>query len=138
MSFRDNLQHLRATRNMTQEPSIPSGPVTDVCGYDERTRSFASRISVGSALCVLSTVPAVLLGGSASVSLGALGISNASAVGMLLMFALIAAGCALLIPAGLSHAAFTREHPYIEDFYTTEDRNKAQALLSTCITSSSC
>lgn len=188
MSFRDNLQHLRATRNMTQEqlamllgvsrqsvtkweaeksypemdklikicqlfdctlddlvcgdltqrpgeePFIPSGPVTDVCGYDEHARSFAGRISAGSALCVLSTVPAILLDGGVSVSLGALGISNTSAVGMLLMFALIAAGCALLIPAGLSHAAFAREHPYIEDFYTAEDRSKARTLLSACVT----
>lgn len=117
MSFRDNLQHLRATRNMTQEqlamllgvsrqsvtkweaeksypemdklikicqlfgctlddlvtgdltqrpseePSIPSGPAADVCGYDEHARDFATRISTGTALCVLSVVPTVLLGG---------------------------------------------------------------------------
>ena len=188
MSFRDNLQHLRATRNMTQEQlamllgvsrqsvtkweaeksypemdklikicqlfdctlddlvtgdltqrpaeqtPIPSGPATDVCGYDEHARSFANRVSTGAALCVLSTVPPILLGGDLGISLGVLGISNASALGVLLMFALIAAGCALLIPAGLSHAAFAREHPYIEDFYAAEDRSKARALLSACVT----
>lgn len=188
MSFRDNLQHLRATRNMTQEqlamllgvsrqsvtkweaeksypemdklikicqlfdctlddlitgdltqrpseePSIPSGPAADVCGYDEHARDFATRISTGTALCVLSVVPTVLLGGQVNASFGVLSISNSDTLGILLLFALIATGCAFLIPAGLSHAAFKREHPYIEDFYTAEDRHKTRELLSGCVT----
>lgn len=188
MSFRDNLQHLRATRNMTQEqlamllgvsrqsvtkweaeksypemdklikicqlfdctlddlvtgdvtqapikaPTIPAGPPTDVCGYEEHWRLFAKRIATGSALCVLSTVPPVLLDGLLDIPFGTLGTSVSNALGIYLMFALIAAGCALIIPAGLSHAAFKREHPYVEDFYTTEDRHKARKLLSTCVT----
>lgn len=188
MSFRDNLQHLRATRNMTQEqlamllgvsrqsvtkweaeksypemdklikicqlfdctlddlvtgdltqrpseePSVPGGPAADVCGYDEHARDFATRISAGTALCVLSVVPTVLLGGQVNVSFGVLSISNSDTLGILLLFALIATGCAFLIPAGLSHAAFKREHPYVEDFYAAEDRSKARALLSACVT----
>ena len=188
MSFRDNLQHLRATRNMTQEqlamllgvsrqsvtkweaeksypemdtlikicqlfdctlddlvtgdltqrpseePSVPGGPAADVCGYDEHARDFATRISTGTALCVLSVVPTVLLGGQVNVSFGVLSISNSDTLGLLLLFALIATGCAFLIPAGLSHAAFKREHPYVEDFYAAEDRSKARALLSACVT----
>lgn len=188
MSFRDNLQHLRATRNMTQEqlamllgvsrqsvtkweaeksypemdklikicqlfgctlddlvtgdltqrpseePSIPGGPAADVCGYDEHARDFATRISTGTALCVLSVVPTVLLGGQVNVSFGVLSISDSDTLEILLLFALIATGCAFLIPAGLSHAAFKREHPYIEDFYTAEDRHKTRELLSGCVT----
>lgn len=112
MSFRNNLQHLRATRNMTQEQLamllgvsrqsvtkweaeksypemdklikicqifecslddlvqgdltdcapvpdakvVPSGPATDVCGYDEHTRRFAKRVPTGVAAFVLGVV----------------------------------------------------------------------------------
>ena len=63
-------------------------------------------------------MPPVLLDGLLDIPLGTLGTSVSNALGIYLMFALIAAGCALIIPAGLSHASFKREHPYIEDFYT--------------------
>lgn len=180
MSFRDNLQHLRATRNMTQEqlamllgvsrqsvtkweaeksypemdkliricqvfdctlddlvmgdlterpaeeaPVLPAGPATDVCGYDEHMRDFARRIAWGASPCAFSVVPTLL---------SAIFFGADSAAGPAGMFASIAAGCALLIPAGLGHSAFAREHPLIQDFYTSDDRREAQALLSKCIT----
>ncbi|MCI6274622.1 MAG: helix-turn-helix transcriptional regulator [Tractidigestivibacter sp.] len=187
MSFRDNLQHLRATRNMTQEQlamllgvsrqsvtkweaeksypemdklikicqlfdctlddlvcgdltarpveqtAVPAGPAKDICGYDDHWRGFSARVACGSALCVLSLAAPSLLEGEAGVSFGLLRVSSTSALGTFLMFALIALGCALLIPAGISHAAFVREHPFVEDFYTAEDRRRASRLLSTFV-----
>lgn len=184
MGFRSNLQHLRATRGMTQEQlamllgvsrqsvtkweaeksypemdkliklceifdctlddlvmgdltgreapaeagapaSAPTLPAADVCGYDEHMRDFARRIAWGAALCAFSVTPALL----STIFFGA--ESPIAAAGM---FVLIAAGCAPLIPAGLGHAAFTREHPLIQDFYTADDHREAHALLSKCIT----
>lgn len=174
MSFRDNLQHLRASRNMTQEqlamlvgvsrqsvtkweaeraypemdkllklcqifdcslddlvsgdltareedvaaPEVPAGPPTDVCGYDEHARRFAFRIATGVSLFVLAL---------AATPLVAALMGQASAVPMLV---LVAAGLVLVIPAGLERSAFRREHPYIEDFYTSEQRAGARSLFS--------
>lgn len=174
MSFRDNLQHLRASRNMTQEqlamlvgvsrqsvtkweaeraypemdkllklcqifdcslddlvsgdltareedvaaPEVPAGPPTDVCGYDEHARRFAFRIATGVSLFVLALAAAALVAAL---------MGQASAVPMLV---LVAAGLVLVIPAGLERSAFRREHPYIEDFYTSEQRAGARSLFS--------
>ncbi|SPU23863.1 Xre family transcriptional regulator [Bifidobacterium bifidum] len=35
----------------------------------------------------------------------------------------------MLIPGGLSHTDFKRRHPYVEDFYTGEDRSRELRLL---------
>lgn len=174
MSFRDNLQHLRASRNMTQEqlamlvgvsrqsvtkweaerdypemdkllklcqifdcslddlvsgdltareedvaaPEVPAGPPTDVCGYDEHARRFAFRIATGVSLFVLALAAAALVAAL---------MGQASAVPMLV---LVAVGLVLVIPAGLERSAFRREHPYIEDFYTSEQRAGARSLFS--------
>ena len=39
------------------------------------------------------------------------------------------AGLAMLIPGGLSRTDFKRRHPYVEDFYTGEDRSRELRLL---------
>lgn len=49
---------------------------------------------------------------------------------MLFLFLGVIAGLALIIPAGLAHAHFVREHPYIEDFYTKEDKSRARSSFS--------
>ena len=45
------------------------------------------------------------------------------------LFAGIVAGMAVLIPAGMRHSAFVKSHPYIEDFYTEEEKAKARKQL---------
>ena len=35
-------------------------------------------------------------------------------------------GLAFLIPAGMAHSAFVKAHPYIQDFYTEEDKTQAR------------
>ena len=193
MSFRDNLQHLRATRNMTQEQlamllgvsrqsvtkweaeksypemdkllkmcqvfdctlddlvqgdltarpkesaaaSMPAGPVTDICGYDEHMVRFAKCISAG--------VPFFILGAAASVFVqDALPLlmfgtdalydhevmSRFEPFGVMALLAFILIGLALLIPAVMDHSSFVRAHPYVEDFYTEGQRTTATRQLA--------
>lgn len=181
MSFRDNLQHLRATRNMTQEqlamlvgvsrqsvtkweaekaypdidkllklcdifgctldelvqgdltsrPAEPgldvsAGLAQDVCGYDDHMRQFAGHIAVG--------VPIIILGmaGSAffdSVHPSDLPLSSNTLTGLVFL-AFTLAGLCVIIPAGMTHGAFVKAHPYVEDFYTTRQKEEANRLFS--------
>ena len=181
MSFRDNLQHLRATRNMTQEqlamllgvsrqsvtkweaeksypemdkllkicqifecslddlvqgdltnrteeskPSVPVGLPSDVCGYDEHQRMMAWKIPTG--------VAAILFGiGFAFLFEGVIPLASWNGKdGLFVLIVLfgIVVGLAFLIPAGMAHSAFVKAHPYIEDFYTEEDKVKARSSFS--------
>ena len=188
MSFRDNLQHLRATRNMTQEQlamllgvsrqsvtkweaeksypemdklikicqifecslddlvqgdltdrapvpdakAMPAGPATDVCGYDEHTRRFARRVPTGVAAFVLGVVGLVLFEEGTALR-GLFNSGMAASWGELLglgaLFAGVLAGVGILVSAGMEHSAFVKAHPFIEDFYTDEDRLQARQVL---------
>lgn len=201
MSFRDNLQYLRATRNMTQEQlamlvgvsrqsvtkweagraypemdkllklcqlfectmddlvqgdltsraplpaqiSAPSGPPQDVCGYDEHARRIARQVPTGIA-CMLAGAAFGLPfldagaffegpGSPDHNQLRALAQSLADfagdpslfgAIGVGCVFAGIVAGLAFLVPAGMEHAAFVKAHPYLEDFYTAQQKADAR------------
>lgn len=167
MSFRDNLQHLRATRNMTQEQlamlvgvsrqsvtkweseraypemdkllklcqifdcsldDLVQGDLTtrqaepelavpaialaeDVIGYDEHQRSFAKRIASGIAFCIL--------GMALASGMDEVWGDGPTAVAF---FGGVAIGLAFIIPAAFEHAAFTKAHPYVANFYTDEQR----------------
>ena len=182
MSFRDNLQHLRATRNMTQEqlamllgvsrqsvtkweaqkaypemdkliklcqifdctlddlvqgdltgrepdpqvtPPVPDGPVTDVCGYDEHMRDYARKIPTGVALIILGVAVGVLLEGRGTFIRG----SDPDILTVVSIFIGVMAGLAFLIPACMEHSAFAKAHPFIEDFYTEDDKAGARTAL---------
>lgn len=176
MSFRDNLQHLRATRNMTQEQlamllgvsrqsvtkweaeksypemdkllkicqvfecslddlvqgdltgreagtaaSVPAGPPTDVCGFDEHQRRLARQVPAG--------VAAILVGcGLGFLAEGRFTLFGADADILVIVLILLGVlvGLAFFIPAGMEHAAFVKAHPYVEDFYTEDDRATAR------------
>lgn len=189
MSFRDNLLHLRAANNMTQEqlavllgvsrqavtkweseksyPEMdkllklcqifnctldelvqgdltaseptqlpqakPSTPPADVFDYDSAMRRFAWKISLGIALiifgCALS-FPFFSATDPIANPLFSLPENVAVTLGMLCLFLGVIAGLALIVPAGLAHAHFVREHPYIEDFYTKEDKARTRSSFS--------
>lgn len=176
MSFRDNPQHLRATRNMTQEQlamllgvsrqsvtkweaeksypemdkllkicqvfecslddlvqgdltgreagpaaSVPAGPPTDVCGFDEHQRRLARQVPAG--------VAAILVGcGLGFLAEGRFTLFGADADILVIVLILLGVlvGLAFFIPAGMEHAAFVKAHPYVEDFYTEDDRATAR------------
>lgn len=99
---------------------MPAGPVQDVTGYDEHMRRFANRISWGVAVLIFGAAGANAFDGSGSI-LGADNPYN-DVCAFLCAMAGVIIGCALLIPAGLTHSAFVRKHPYVQDFYTDADR----------------
>lgn len=188
MSFRDNLQHLRATHAMTQEQlalmlgvsrqsvtkweaeksypemdkllklcqifdvtlddlvqgdlttSVPTaavqaraailreaagGPPQDVCGYDEHMRTFAWKIAWGVFAILAGVALLMAWGGWAEASAPSL-----EAVGLIPLFAGIAIGLAFILTAAFQHTEFQRSHPFIQDFYTAEDRQRAQRLFA--------
>lgn len=172
MSFRDNLQHLRATRNMTQEQlamlvgvsrqsvtkweseraypemdkllkicsifdctldELVSGDLTgrapepeqaipvssasaDVCGYDEHMLKTAKNIALGVAFIILGLGASALCAGKTPY------LANPDAGSAICLFVFIAIGLLRLIPAVFARSAFAKEHPYIADFYTPEQR----------------
>lgn len=174
MSFRDNLQHLRATRNMTQEQlamllgvsrqsvtkweaeksypemdkllklcqifectlddlvqgdltgrapepkaaSVPAGPPTDICGYDEHQRMMAWKIPTGVAAILVGIAIGLFFEGA--VDLASVGARDGLFV--IIVLAGILVGLAFLVPAGMDHSAFIKAHPFVEDFYTEDDR----------------
>ena len=182
MSFRNNLQALRAERNMTQEQlamllgvsrqsvtkweaersypemdkllkmcdifecslddlvkgdltgrspaegasAAPSSPPADVCGYDEHQRMLARKVPTGISAILLGIAVAMLLGDAAD-----LGSHNGhDALFIILVLTGVLVGLAFLIPAGMAHAAFVKAHPYVEDFYTEDDRARARKSFS--------
>lgn len=184
VSFRNNLQHLRATHSMTQEQlammlgvsrqsvtkweaeraypemdkllklcqifdctlddlvqgdlttASPSpraqaaaavmresaaGPAQDVCGYDEHMRSFALKIATG-VYAILMGVSLLLFMGGAAEKID----PSLEALGLIPLFVGIGIGVALILLAAFQHTEFLRSHPFIQDFYTTEDRISTQ------------
>lgn len=189
MSFRDNLLHLRASQNMTQEqlamllgvsrqsvtkweseksyPEMdkllkicqvfdctldelvqgdltgrapdpattiaPNTPPVDVFGYDEHARWFANRIANGVMIAVLGVALSIIFfstGDPHTSHIVSLPENVAAAMGTMCVLAGIAYLLALVIPAGLAHSQFVREHPYLEDFYTEEQKTQARSTFT--------
>lgn len=189
MSFRDNLLHLRAAHNMTQEqlavqlgvsrqsvtkwesersypemdkllklcqifdctldelvqgdltdraatPSVASAPGTppaDVFGYDEEMRRFAGRISGGVMAIILGVAASVVMFSMAepgTMPFATLPENLAAMLGVLCVFIGVACGLALIVPAGLARSQFVRAHPYLEDFYTVEQKAQARTTFT--------
>ena len=182
MSFRDNLQHLRAAKGMTQEQlamllgvsrqavtkweseraypemdkllkmcqifectldelvqgdrtqrpagpaaaSGPAGPAQDVCGYDEHQRMMAWKVPTGIACILLGIAIGLFFEGALPLA------SWNGKDGLFTLVVLVGAlaGLAFLVPAGMAHAAFVKAHPFIEDFYTEDDRAGARKAFS--------
>ncbi len=184
MSFRNNLQHLRATHAMTQEqlamvlgvsrqsvtkweaerayPEMDKllklcqifdytlddlvtgdltatsptpraqaaaaamrenagGPPLDVCGYDEHMRAFATKIATG-VFTILLGVSLLIFVGTAAERFN----PNLEALTLIPLFVGIGVGTALILTASFQHAEFQRSHPYVQDFYTADDRRATQ------------
>ncbi len=185
MSFRENLQYLRATHSMTQEqlamllgvsrqsvtkweaersyPEMdkllkmcqifecslddlvqgdltgqpPTGsarakaqamrasagaPPQDVCGYDQHMRAFARRLALGVFSIVMGAALFVAIAGIGDLQ----GPASIEALGAIPLFLGIGIGVALLVTAAFRHAEFQRSHPFLQDFYTAEDRQRTQ------------
>jgi len=93
-----------------------NAPVEDVCGYDAHIKKFALGMATGVGL--------ILVGVALSVLVAALLEEHiAEALVPACILAFVAIGLAFILPAALGHAAFAKAHPFIEDFYTPEQKD---------------
>lgn len=116
------------TRDGTDIPqSVPRHIVQDVVGYDSHMRRFTWLIAIGVAAIILGVAVGVLFLPEGSV-LGPSPVNDVLVTVCTLVGAII--GLALLIPAGIMHGDFRRRHPYVQDFYTDEDKSRASVVLA--------
>ena len=98
----------------------------DLTGYDEHRCRFALLIAGGVAAIIAGAGIGNLFDSSNSI-LGATPLNDF--LTFLCVCVGVIAGLAMLIPGGLSRIDFKRRHPYVEDFYTGEDRSRELRLL---------
>lgn len=116
------------TRDGTDIPqSVPRHIVQDVVGYDSHMRRFAWLIAIGVAAIILGVAVGMLFSPEGSV-LGPSPVNDVLVTVCTLVGAIV--GLALLIPAGIMHGDFRRRHPYVQDFYTDEDKSRASVVLA--------
>ena len=116
------------TRDGTDIPqSVPRHIVQDVVGYDSHMRRFAWLIAIGVAAIILGVAVGMLFSPEGSV-LGPSPVNDVLVTVCTLVGAMV--GLALLIPAGIMHGDFRRRHPYVQDFYTDEDKSRASVVLA--------
>ena len=116
------------TRDGTDIPQrVPRHIVQDVVGYDSHMRRFAWLIAIGVAAIILGVAVGMLFLPEGSV-LGPSPVNDVLVTVCTLVGAMV--GLALLIPAGIMHGDFRRRHPYVQDFYTNEDKSRASVVLA--------
>lgn len=116
------------TRDGTDIPqSVPRHIVQDVVGYDSHMRRFTWLIAIGVAAIILGVAAGMLFLPEGSV-LGPSPVNDVLVTVCTLVGAIV--GLALLIPAGIMHGDFRRRHPYVQDFYTDEDKSRASVVLA--------
>lgn len=100
-------------------PVPPSSPGIDMTGYDDHFRSFALSMALGVASMILGLAAASLFDDPDSI-IGTNPFNDLWAFTLLGLGVVI--GLALIIPSAMAHTDFKRRHPYVEDFYTDDDR----------------
>lgn len=116
------------TRDGTDIPqSVPRHIGQDVVGYDSHMRRFAWLIAIGVAAIILGVAVGMLFSPEGSV-LGPSPVNDVLVTVCTLVGTIV--GLALLISAGIMHGDFRRRHPYVQDFYTDEDKSRASVVLA--------
>ena len=93
----------------------------DLTGYDAHMNSFAWKVAAGIAAIIAGVAVGVLFDSEGTVS-GLLARSEFLTFVCIIIGVIV--GLAFLIPAGMAHSEFVRRHPFIEDFYTDDDRSR--------------
>lgn len=102
--------------------SMPSGSTTqDVTGYDEAMRRFAWKLPFGVTLILIGLAFAALLGGTCT-----LPGTDPDTYAAIAVFVGVGIGLAFILPASFERSTFIKAHPFIEDFYTTEQKDAAR------------
>jgi DNA-binding XRE family transcriptional regulator len=103
-------------RTVAPTEVLPEGaPAEDVCGYDEHMRKFAFGIATGVGIIILGVAISVLIA-----ALVPEPVSEALVTACVLAF--VAVGLAFILPAGINHASFAKAHPFVEDFYSPQQK----------------
>ena len=89
----------------------------DVCGYDTHIHTFAVGIATGVAIILAGIAVSVLLDALVAEQL-------AEALVIACILGAVALGLAFILPASIAHAAFAKAHPFVEDFYTAEQKDQ--------------
>lgn len=113
--------------------SAPKAPPADVFGYDEFMRRFAMKISLGVFIVIFGVAVSLIFfiaGDSEEAGWFILPENIAAAIGTMCVLGAVAVSLALFIPAGMEHSHFVRSHPYIEDFYTEEQKAKTRTMFT--------
>ena len=107
--------------------SIPPGKSQqDVTGYDQAMRVFAWKLPLGISVILASAALALLLSDP-----GLMPIAEVRSFASALVFVGVAVGLALILPASFARGAFRKAHPFVDDFYTADQKSKARTALST-------
>ncbi len=102
---------------------------TDLFGYDEHMIHFANHIALGvisPLLGLACALPLFALGDPEYVMPPVLPENMAAGLGLVFIFAGIIACLALIIPAGMKHSEFVKAHPFLEDFYSQQQKETAR------------
>ncbi len=104
-------------RTVADSEILPeNAPAQDLFGYDDTRRKFARNIATGVAFILLGTTGAALC---ETLSLGEMPCVISVIVGVIIALAFI-------LPSALEYAAFAKAHPFIEDFYTDQQKTDAR------------
>ena len=103
------------------QQAVPVALPEDLTGYDAHMNSFAWKVAAGIAAIIAGVAVGVLFDREGTVS-GLLARSEFLTFVCTIIGVII--GLAFLIPAGMAHSEFVRRHPFIEDFYTDDDRSR--------------
>lgn len=103
------------------QQAVPVALPEDLTGYDAHMNSFAWKVATGVAAIIAGVAVGVLFDSEGTVS-GLLARSEFLTFVCTIIGVII--GLAFLIPAGMTHSEFVRRHPFIEDFYTDDDRSR--------------
>lgn len=123
---RGDLTHGRTGEQSLQAKTVPEGPPQDICGYDEHQRMMAWKIPAGIA-CIIGGIALGHLFESVFSQFSGEGNDVAP---ILFVLAGVLAGLTCIIPAGMTHSAFVKVHPFVEDFYTEGDRSRAHTAFT--------
>ncbi len=89
--------------------------VEDTCGYDSFMNRFDRLVTAGIAL---------ILSGIGTMGF-LMGLGMDEDIAPVFFFIFLIVGVIILVVMGMQHSHFAEKHPYIEDFYTEEEKEQA-------------
>lgn len=124
-----NLFH--CTLDDLMQKDIRSQYVEDKNHYDDHKNQFSKRITLGVGLILFGLTVTTLLTAILPVKES----FNADIISVIVFFIFVVIAVAIFIIAGLQDSYFTKKHPFIEDFYSEEEKDEFHKKFTVLITS---